>query len=417
MRSPTRFIGLDIHKAYFVAVGVDAQKQVFFGPQTVPNHQLDAWAAKNLLPSDAVVVEMTVNTYLFHDIIAPRVHSFIAVHPPNVTLVTGVKVKTDKKAALTLAQLHAVGMLDGVWIPPEAVRSLRAAIAQREKMVRLSTQAKNRLSSLLHRRHLAFSGEGSQYAPEQKEWWLALPLPDLEKRIVESDLDTLEFARMQIESIEQDLKREAAKDDRVPLLAQMPGVNVLTALTILAAIGTIERFEDAKHLVGYAGLGTRVHDSGQVHQNGRITKAGRKDLRRAMVNAANVAVQHHPFWKKEFARLEVRLGRSKVIVAIARKLLVAVWHILTFEAVDRHADERSVAASFINLAYKMGVKNLPNGISAKTFARQQMDRLEIGAGMTAVPWGSKRIVLPPSKLSTETKSERRPKQIKSVNSK
>jgi transposase len=416
MRSPTRFIGIDIHKAYFVAVGVDAQKQVIFGPQTVPNHQLDAWAAKHLLLSDTVVVEMTVNTYLFHDVIAPRVHSFIAVHPPNVALVTRVKVKTDKKAALTLAQLHAVGMLEGVWIPPEAVRSLRATIAQREKMVRLSTQAKNRLSSLLHRRHLVFSGEGSQYAPEQKEWWLALPLPDLEKRIVESDLDTLEFARRQIESIEQDLKREAAKDDRVPLLAQMPGVNVLTALTILAAIGTIERFEDAKHLVGYAGLCTSVHDSGQVHQNGRITKAGRKDLRRAMVNAANVAVQHHPFWKKEFARLEVRLGRSKTIVAIARKLLVAVWHILTFEAVDRHADERSVAASFINLAYKMGVKNLPNGISAKAFARQQMDRLEIGAGMTAVPWGSKRIVLPPSKLSTETKGERRPKQVLPVNS-
>ena len=398
MHSPNRFIGLDIHKAYFVAVGVDAQKQVVFGPQTVQNHQLDAWAAKYLLSSDAVVVEMTVNTYLFHDIIAPRVHSFIAVHPPNVSLVTGVKVKTDKKAALTLAQLHAVGMLEGVWIPPEAVRSLRAAIAQREKMVRLSTQAKNRLSSLLHRRHLVFSGKGSQYAPEHKEWWLALPLPDLEKRIVESDLDTLEFARRQIESIEQELKRAAAKDDRVPLLAQMPGVNVLTALTILAAIGTIGRFEDAKYLVGYAGLGTRVHDSGQVHQNGRITKAGRKDLRRAMVNAANVAVQHHPFWKKEFARLEVRLGRSKTIVAIARKLLVAVWHILTYEAADRHADERSVAASFIDLAYKMGTKNLPGGISAKAFARQQMDRLKIGAGVTTVPWGSRRIALPPSQL-------------------
>ena len=282
MHSPNRFIGLDIHKAYFVAVGVDAQKQVVFGPQTVQNHQLDAWAAKYLLSSDAVVVEMTVNTYLFHDIIAPRVHSFIAVHPPNVSLVTGVKVKTDKKAALTLAQLHAVGMLEGVWIPPEAVRSLRAAIAQHEKMVRLSTQAKNRLSSLLHRRHLVFSGKGSQYAPEHKEWWLALPLPDLEKRIVESDLDTLEFARRQIESIEQELKRAAAKDDRVPLLAQMPGVNVLTALTILAAIGTIGRFEDAKYLVGYAGLGTRVHElrpgaSERAHHQGRAQGSAQGD--------------------------------------------------------------------------------------------------------------------------------------------
>jgi len=398
MLSPNRFIGLDIHKAYFVAVGVDAQKKVIFGPQTIPNHKLEAWAAKYLLPTDAVVVEMTVNTYLFHDIIAPCVHSFIAVHPPNVTLVTGVKVKTDKKAALTLAQLHAVGMLEGVWIPPQSVRSLRAVIAQREKMLRLSTQAKNRLSSLLHRCHLVFSGEGSQYSPDQREWWLSLPLCDLEKMIVQTDLDTLEFARKQLDIIEQALKQEAAKDDRVPLLAQLPGINILTALTILAAIGTIERFENAKYLVGYAGLGTRVHDSGQVHQNGRITKAGRKDLRRAMVNAANHAVLHHPFWKEELARLEVRLGRSKAIVAIARKLLVAVWHILTYEEADRHADERSVAASFVNLAYRMGTKNLPGGISAKAFTRQQLDRLKIGGKMKTVPWGGKQIVLPPSSL-------------------
>jgi hypothetical protein len=217
---------------------------------------------------------------------------------------------------------------------------------------------------------------------------------------VQTDLDTLEFARKQIEIIEQDLKREAAKDDRVPLLAQLPGVGILMALTILAAIGTIERFGDAKHLVGYAGLGTKVHDSGQVHQNGRITKAGRKDLRRAMVNAANKAVQHHPFWKKEFARLEAHLGRSKAIVAIARKQLVAVWHILTNEEADRHADECIVAASLINLAYKMGTKNLPKGTTAKLFARQQMDRLQLGAGLTTIHWGSKQIVLPPSNLTS-----------------
>jgi transposase len=398
MLSPNRFIGLDIHKAYFVAVGVDAQKQVVLGPQTVLNHQLDVWVEKFLLPSDAVVVEMTVNTHLFHDVIAPRVQSFIAVHPPNVALVTGVKVKTDKKAALALAQLHAVGMLEGVWIPPIPVRCLRAAIAQREKMVRLSTQAKNRLSSLLHRRHLVFSGEGSQYAPDQREWWLALPITDMEKLIVQTDLDTLEFARKQVETIELALKKEAAKDDRLPLLAQLPGVGYLTALTILAAIGTIDRFADANHLVGYAGLGARVHDSGQVHQNGRITKTGRKDLRRAMVNAANMAVQHHPFWKMELDRLEVRLGRSKAIVAIARKLLVAVWHILAKEEKDRHADEQIVAASFINLAYRMGTKNLPDGINARAFTRQQLDRLKIGAGLKTVRWGSKQITLPPSQL-------------------
>ena len=173
---------------------------------------------------------------------------------------------------------------------------------------------------------------------------------------------------------------------------------MLNALTILAAIGPIERFEDAKHLVGYAGLGASVHDSGQMHATGHITKAGRRNLRYAMVEAANVAVCHHPFWKKEFARLEFRLGRSKAIVAIARHLLVAVWHILKSEGVDRHANVTSVAASMLQLAYQIKKRNLPKGVSGRAFVREQLDRLGIGHDLAAVPSGKKKLNLPPSRL-------------------
>ena len=117
-KEPKRFIGLDIHKEYFVAVGVNPQREVVFGPQKVSNYQLDNWILRYLTPGDAVVLEMTTNTYLFYDCLLPHVHSVIAVHPPNVSLVTNAQVKTDQKAALALAQLHAVGMLTGVWIPP-----------------------------------------------------------------------------------------------------------------------------------------------------------------------------------------------------------------------------------------------------------------------------------------------------------
>ncbi len=60
-----------------------------------------------------------------------------------------------------------------------------------------------------------------------------------------------------------------------------------------------------------------------------------------------------------------------------------------------------MAASFINLACKMGTKNLPKGITAKVFARQQMDRLKIGVGLKTIPWGSKQIILPTSQLKNE----------------
>lgn len=397
--APTRFVGLDIHKEYFVAVGVNAQREVVFGPQRVSNYQLDEWVSRVMTAQDSVVLEMTANTYLIYDTLLPQVHSVIAVHPPSVALVTYAQVKTDKKAALALAQLHAAGLLTGVWIPPHEVRDLRALIVRREKMVRLSTMAKNRLHSMLHRNHLVL-GE-KPFTPEQRTWWESLPLSSTEQFLVHSDLDTLEFAQKQVEQVEECLKQVSAQDERIPLLVQLPGVAMLTAITILAAVGDITRFPNAKKLVGYAGLGTRVHDSGMTHNSGRITKAGRRDVRHAMVNAANRAVQHHPHWKKEFARLEPHLGRSKAVVAIARKLLVAVWHVLSEKAADRYADPRSVACSFLAHAYQVGVKNLPEGQSAVGFTRKQLDRLGIGKELEKIPWGWKGRKLPPSKLLLE----------------
>ena len=396
---PTRFFGLDIHKEYFVAVGVNPQREVVFGPQRVSNYQLDEWVARVLTTQDSVVLEMTTNTYLFYDSLVPLVHSVIAVHPPNVALVTNVKVQTDKKAALALAQLHAAGLLEGVWIPPQEVRDLRALIARREKMVQLSTMAKNRLHSMLHRNHLILPEK--PFAPEQRSWWESLSLSSTEQFLVHSDLDTLEFAQKQVDQAEECLKKASAEDERIPLLVQLPGVAMLTAITILAAIGDVTRFPNAKKLVGYAGLGTRVHDSGKTHNSGRITKTGRRDLRRAMVNAANHAIEHHPHWKKEFERQEPHLGRPKAVVAIARKLLVAVWHVLSEKAADRFADPTSVACSFFAHAYRVGVRNLPEGQSAIAFTREQLDRLGIGQDLLEIPWGSKHHKLPASKLLPE----------------
>jgi transposase len=183
-------------------------------------------------------------------------------------------------------------MLEGVWIPPQPVRDLRALIARREKMVRLSTIAKNRLHAVLHRNHLVLPEK--PFSSEQRTWWESLPLSATEQFLVRSDLDTLVFAQKQVEQAEECLKKASAEDERIPLLVQLPGVAMLTAITILAAIGDVTRFPNAKKLVGYAGLGTRVHDSGKTHNSGRITKTGRRDLRRSMVNAANHAIEHHP---------------------------------------------------------------------------------------------------------------------------
>ena len=191
----------------------------------------------------------------------------------------------------------------------------------------------------------------------------------------------------------------AAQDERVVLLLQLPGVGLIIALTLLAAIGDISRFPLAKQLVGYSGLGTRVHDSGQTRRTGRITKAGRRDIRAAMVEAAHTAARTHPHWQAELARLEPRLGKNKAIVAIARKLLVAVWHVLKEGHADRFADPERVARKLLKHAYRLGRAHRPQGQTAARYVRQQLDRLGLGAELTAISLGQTRhIALPPSQL-------------------
>ena len=75
---------------------------------------------------------------------------------------------------------------------------------------------------------------------------------------------------------------------------QLPGIRVLTAMILLAAIGDSTRFPSAKQLVGYRGVGASVHASGQRYHTGRITKQGRREIRTAMVEAAWQAVRSHP---------------------------------------------------------------------------------------------------------------------------
>ena len=145
--TPTRFIGLDLHKHYLIAIAVNPAGEQTGGPWRVTLDHLEAWARQHLTRLDAVAVEITTNTYTLYDALLPLVHSVTVVHPPHLALITRVPVKTDHRAALVLAQFLAKGLLPALWIPPQAVREQRATVAQRAKFTRLSTQATDEMQS------------------------------------------------------------------------------------------------------------------------------------------------------------------------------------------------------------------------------------------------------------------------------
>jgi len=391
---PTRFVALDVHKQYVMVGAVDARQEVVLPPRRVALVEFPDWARDHLTTTDAVVLEATANAWSLYDGLTPLVGTVTVAHAGVIKLIAHARVKTDRRDTLHLARLLAARMIPAVWVPPVEVREVRGLLTHRRRLVAQRVQAGNRLQAVLHR-HRIVPPAGKLFSRQNRAWWADLPVSTTERLRVRQDLAVVETLDALVVEVEAELGRlsmTAPWADQVPYLVQLSGLGVLAAMTVLAAIGDIARFPTPKHLVGYAGLGAGVHDSGQTHQGGRITKQGRRELRGGMVEAAWVAVEHHPHWKEQFARLSARLGAQKAIVAIARKLLVVVWHLLTKREADRDGDTDAIARKLYTWISRCGTtpgRQRPLG----ALVRRELDRLGIGAELTVTGYG--RCSLPP----------------------
>jgi transposase len=330
----------------------------------------------------------------------------VVAHPYHIKLIASSFVKTDKRDTLALARLLAADLVPEVWVPPTHVRELRALVSHRTRLVGQRAAAKNRLHSLLHRHHI-IPPSGNLYSAENRAWWDGLQVSDSEKLRARHDLALIEYLSSLIDEVEAELARLSASEtwaDQVPFLIQLPGVGMLTAMTLLSAIGDVTRFATAKKLVGYSGLGASVHASGQTRRTGRITKQGRRELRAAMVEAAWAAVRTHPYWKDKFEALANRIGRQKAIVALARKLLVVVWHVLTEQNADRQADPAAVARSLMSwgTTHRLATSL---GLSRPQFVWQGLEQLGLSQELEQFKFGSQICRLPPPQLPAEQGSK------------
>jgi transposase len=395
VQAERRFVGLDVHRKYATVAAVDSQQQVVLTARRIEFQDFDVWIHKHLRKTDVVTLEATLNAWHLYDKLVPLVASVVVANPMQIALIATTLVKTDPRDALTLARLLAAGILPLVWVPPAEVRELRALGGHRSRLIKQRTQARNRLRAVLFAHNL-FPPDGEVFGPANRGWWEGLDLPASEKLRVRHDLSILDSLEPLIKEVEAELVHQSSLKpwaEQVAFLVQLPGIGVHNAMLLLAAIGDIRRFDAAHKLVGYAGLGARVHSSGEEHYGGRITKQGRRDIRSTMVEAAWVAVGSHPYWKALFERLAVRVGKPKAIVAIARKLLLVVWHVLTKHVADREAVPEKVAGKFLEWSWKLGRVNR-GGLDSGTFIRRELRRLQWGDNITAISRGKRNFPIP-----------------------
>jgi transposase len=247
-----------------------------------------------------------------------------------------VKRKTDRDGARKLARLAAVGEVEGVPVPPRAVRQWKSLIGLRKRLVAERVRGQNRIRGLLVSQGLP--------APAGAKAWTTLGLAgigQLARPLAECGPDELwrgELALLlgrlrslddQTREVEARLDALAASDSRVSLLTTVPGVGTRTAEVIVVHLGNPARFRSADEVSAYAGLVPRQYQSGQTDRRGRITRRGPKLLRAALVECAWCSLRYNPWARQVWLRLQANgLSKKKAVVALARKLLVRCWAIL-----------------------------------------------------------------------------------------
>jgi transposase len=254
----------------------------------------------------------------------------VLANPKAVKGITRAGAKTDKIDARTLAKLLAGGFLPAVWLPDEQTRILRRRISARAQLVRQRTRAKNQVHATLIRNLRGKPPVSDLFGTRGRRWLAAQELPTDEQETVAACLRQIEFLDREIALVERGLAEQVLASTEMRRLLTLPGVNFVTAAALLAAIGDIGRFPTARQLVSYLGLDPRVSQSGsEPARHGRISKQGPGETRHVLVEAAWHAARAPGPLRAFHARVAASRGANIATVAVARKIAVIAWHMLS----------------------------------------------------------------------------------------
>jgi transposase len=270
----------------------------------------------------------------------------------------GDHTKTDQRDALKLARLHAAGQLRAVVVPEPAYEALRDLVRCREDLRGDLMAGRHRISKLLLRRGLVWSGPGHTWSDRHLRWLSAIRFDDpiVELVFVEhlAHHEALLARRDRLDGLLAERAVDGPWAATVARLRCLRGVDTLTAVGLVAEIGDIAAFDHPRQLTSYLGLVPAEHTTGTTRRQGSITKAGSSHARRLLIEAAwhyrrppRISLtlrrrqERQPpaaieaAWRaqlrlhRRWAHLDAGRGkrRTTVAVAVARELACFVWEI------------------------------------------------------------------------------------------
>jgi transposase len=326
-----RHIGVDLHKTNFVVCFLAADDT-----QSIETYPLTrdglARFQRRLRKADALAVEATQNVHYFYDQVKAHVSRVAVVDTYRFGVVAKSKKKTDKADAAALARFLKLGWLPEVPVPSEQVRCLRQLLQARETLVSMRTKLKNMAHAALSRNGIALTRATFASAASRARLMGRDDLPDSDLLVLRAALRQIKQLDAEIKSVEEEVVRRGKSLRGVSRLLQVHGLNLLSAISLLAEVGDIELFDTSKQLVSYAGLATSTRQSSETTRHGGITKRGRKRLRTVCIQAVLAMVNRTDTPLMSFYQKKKReKGAGKAICATARKLLTIIFVLLKKE--------------------------------------------------------------------------------------
>ena len=293
-QSTPLFVGLDVHKdsiAVAHATGGSAEPPVFVGE--IGTRQADVDRLLQRLRGRTTTLTLAYEAgpcgYQLFRYLATKGVTCQVVAPSLIPRKPGDKVKTDRRDAVTLARLLRSGDLTAVYVPSvedEAIRDLcRARDAARLTM----KNAKLRLKAFLLRQGLHYVGRADWNAAHRRYLAKVVCPTPAQQIVFQEGLRAVDEQVERIARLEAELKEALPTWRLAPVvdaLQALRGVQWLVALTVVAELGDLTRFDNPRQLAAFVGLIPSEHSSGPARRQGGITKAGNGRARRALIEAA-----------------------------------------------------------------------------------------------------------------------------------
>lgn len=233
------------------------------------------------------------------------------------------------------------------YLPDDEEFALREHLRARSDLVRMRTMLKNRVHAVLHRRGI-LAPTADMFTKAGRLFLAQLELDEAGRMILERYLcamDQIDRAVDESTVSLRDLRRRPRWAKPAALLQTMPGIGLITALTILAELGSLERFRSRAAVANYAGLVPIHRDSNQEHYSGGISRRGSSYLRAMLTEAAWIAVPRVPAYCHMFDRIARKKNKATAIVAVARRMLEDAFTMLRKNEAFRYAPVPGADAS------------------------------------------------------------------------